>query len=107
MQRLFLAHRADAAGHALAARLVAEERRDAAQQIAQVDGVVDHHDDAGPERGVGRARVFVRQLDVELVGPDERAGGAAEQDGAKRPSCANAARHFDQRRAASMPNGAS
>src|ERR1700710_244774 len=37
MQRLFLTHRSDAARHALAARLVAKERCDAAENLRHVD----------------------------------------------------------------------
>ena len=44
-ERLLLADGADAAGHALAARLVAEERRDAHSFQRQVDGLVEGHDD--------------------------------------------------------------
>ena len=54
MQRLFLPDRADPARHALPARLVAEERGDAQDEVAQVDGVVEHHDDAGSERRARR-----------------------------------------------------
>ena len=49
-ERLLLAHGADAAGHALAARLVAEERGDAHQHARQVDRVVEHEHDARAER---------------------------------------------------------
>ena len=38
------------------------------------------HDDAGAERRAGRARALEGQRHVELVGRDERAGRAAEQD---------------------------
>ena len=80
VQQLLLPHGADAAGHALAARLVAEERGDAAQRCRQVDGVVEDHDDARAERRAGRARALEGQRQVELVRADERARGAAEQD---------------------------
>ena len=51
-QRLLLAHRADPAGHALPARLVAEERGDAAQRCRSGRrSVVEGQHHAGPERG--------------------------------------------------------
>ena len=53
---LLLAHGADPARHALPARLVAEERGDAAQQVDQVDRVVEHQHHAGAERRARRAR---------------------------------------------------
>src|SRR5690606_6299553 len=81
VQSLLLAYRADAARHALAAGLVAEEARDAEQRVAQVRALVEHHDDAGPERHAGRARALERERDVALVAADERTRGAAEQHG--------------------------
>ena len=90
VQRLLLAHGADAAGHALAAGLVAEERGDAQHHVAQVHGVVEHHDHAGAQRGVGGARVLEREGQVELVGTDERARGAAH---AARPAMRAPGRH--------------
>ena len=58
-QRLLLAHGADAAGHALAARLVAEERGDAEQDRHQVDGLVEHHAPR-PSRASRRPRAWPR-----------------------------------------------
>ena len=57
-ERLLLAHRADAAGHALAAGLVAEERGDRAAAAGRRSmRVVEHHDDARAERrALPRAR---------------------------------------------------
>ncbi len=55
-QRLLLAHRADAAGHALPAGLVAEEGRDAHQHPGQVDRVVEDEDDARAEGRAGGPR---------------------------------------------------
>ena len=49
-QRLLLAHRPDATGHALPAALVAEERGDHHQQATEVHAVVDREHDAGAER---------------------------------------------------------
>ena len=46
--------------------------------------VVDDHD-AGAERRAGSARVLEGERQVELVGPQERAGGAAEQHRLRRP----------------------
>ena len=66
-QRLLLAHRADPARDALAARLVAEERGDAHQEPRQVDGLVEHEHDPRAERRPGRARALERQRHVEVV----------------------------------------
>ena len=76
---LLLAHGADAARHALPARLVAEELRDPQQRRHELRVVVVDDHDARPERHAGGARVLVRELQVEQVGADERAGRAAEQ----------------------------
>jgi hypothetical protein len=79
LERLLLAHRADATRHTLAARLVAEELRDP-QQCGHQFGllVVDDHN-TGAERDAGRPRVLVRQLQVEQLRADERARSAPEQ----------------------------
>ena len=59
MQRLLLAHGSDAARHALAARLVAEERGDAQHDVGTRSTlVVEHHHDAGAERRAGGARAL-------------------------------------------------
>ena len=79
LQRLLLADRADAARHALPARLVAEELGDAQQRGHELRLVVVDDHDARAERDARGARVLVRELQVELVRADERAGGAAEQ----------------------------
>ena len=84
LQRLLLADRADAAGHALPARLVAEELGDADHGVDEVGRLVVDDHDAGAERRAGGARVLERERQVELVGPQERAGGAAEQDRLRR-----------------------
>src|SRR5690606_22454417 len=81
VQRLLLPHRADAAGHALAAGLVAEEARDAQQRVAQVHALVEHHHHARAERDARRPRALEREHDVELIAADEGARGAAEQHG--------------------------
>src|SRR5262249_41808957 len=79
VQRLLLAHRADAARDALPARLVAEELRDAEHRVDEVRVLAEHHHDAGPERRLRLACAIEREQEVELIGPEERAGGAAEQ----------------------------
>ena len=79
-QQLLLADAADAARHALAARLVAEELGDAPQRVDEVDGLVEDHDHARAERRPGGARRLEGQRHVERVRPDEHAGRPAEQD---------------------------
>ena len=61
VQRFFLADGADAAGHALAARLLAEEARDALRRSARYRAFVEEHHDARAERRAGRARILERQ----------------------------------------------
>ena len=70
-ERLLLPDCADAARHALAAGLVAEERGDPQHDVGQVDVLVEHHHDARPERDPGRPRVLEREPQVEVVRPDE------------------------------------
>ena len=79
--RLLLAHRPDPARHALPAALVAHEGGDDHEQAPEVDGVVDREHDARAERGAELAGVLDRQAQVEVVGRDEAAGGAAQQHG--------------------------
>ena len=69
----------DAARHALPARLVAEERRDPQHDLGEVHRVVEEHHDARAERRAGGLRVLERELEPEVLGPDEDAGGPAEQ----------------------------
>ena len=78
-ERLLLAHGSHPAGHALAARLVAEEGGDALEQARQVDGLVEHDHDARAEGRPGVARVLEGERHVELVGADEAPRGASQQ----------------------------
>src|SRR5207247_8877792 len=64
VQRLLLANRDDAAGYALAASLVAEKGGDAQQDPLQIDGVVEQHHDAGPQRRPDGARALERERRV-------------------------------------------
>ncbi len=84
VQRLLLAHGADAAGDALAARLVAEELGDAQDGGDEVGVLAEDDDDARAERDAGVARGLEGERQVELVGAQERARGAAEQHGLRR-----------------------
>ncbi len=93
---LLLAHGADAARHALPARLVAEERRDPAQLVDQVDRVVEHEHDARAERRAGGPSALHRQRQIEVVGTDEAAGRAAQQDRLEAGAAAHAARQLEQ-----------
>ena len=96
MQQLLLAHGADAAGDALAARLVAEELGDAPQDLAQVDGVVERHHHGRAEGGADGARPLEGERDVELVRGHEGAGRAAQQDGLEATAPADAAGQLEQ-----------
>ena len=102
MQRLLLADGADAAGDALAARLVAEELGDAEHGVDEVGRLVVDDHDAGAERRARGARVLEGERQVELVGPQERAGGAAEQHCLRRlaPASSSSSR-------SGMPSGTS
>ena len=95
-ERLLLANGSDAAGHALAARLVAEERRDAHQHPRKVDRIVHHQHDARAERRLRGADVLEGQPQIELVGPHEAAGGAPEQDRLQRAPSGHAAGELEQ-----------
>ena len=79
-ERLLLAHGADAAGHALAARLVAEERGEAQQQPRHVDRLVEHEHDAQPSV-VFASRTASKVSDrSSSSGMQEAAGGTAHED---------------------------
>ena len=65
-------------------------------------GVVEHHDDAGAKRSLGRASAFECEGDVELVGPHEHTCCAAEEDRLERAPRRDSARavvELAQRRA--------
>ena len=107
MQRLFLAHGADPARHALPARLVAEERGDAQQRSREVDRVVEHHDDAGARASPAAARA-----------PSNVSGMSSSSGRTKTPAAPpsriawsvrrrNAAGQLEHVRAAWSPNGTS
>src|SRR3954462_8205812 len=80
VQRLFLADSSHAAGNALPAGLIAEERCDTDENVGHVDAVVEHDNDAGAERRLGGACALERERHVELVRSDENARRAAEQN---------------------------
>src|SRR5207248_3084674 len=79
VERLGLSDRADAAGDALPARLMPEERRDAHRDVPQIRLIVEEHHHARTERRSGRASTLDRERHVELLGRHEYAGGAAEE----------------------------
>src|SRR5262245_3200111 len=95
-ERFLLANGADAAGHALSARLVTEERGDAHQRSRKVDRLVEGHDDPGAERRARGTGTLDRERDVELVGADEPSRGAPEQDGLQVAAAGDAAREVEQ-----------
>ena len=82
---LLLPHGADAAGHALAARLVAEERRDPRAGCRRGRSS-RRRPGPRPSRASRRSRACPRRsaASSSLSGPDEHPGGAAEQHGAHR-----------------------
>ena len=69
-------------------------------RIAAGHAVVEGQDDAGTERGAGRAGALEGERDVQLVGADERARGAAEQDRLQRAALGHAAGQVEQLAAA-------
>ena len=80
LQRFLLAHHADAARNALAAGFMAEETRDAQQNLAQIDRVIEQHDHAGTQRGADGARAFKSERRIEFVRPDKSSGRAAQKN---------------------------
>src|ERR1700744_242070 len=78
-QRLLLAYRAYAAGHALAAGFVAEEAGDAQQDAGQIDGVVEGQHHARAQRDLVGADALEGKRDVEFVTAHESTCRAAEQ----------------------------
>ena len=83
-------------GHALPARLVAEEGGDPPHLVDHVDGVVEDEHHAGAERRAPLARALDRQREVEVVRADERAGRPAEQHRPQLGPGAQAAGQLDQ-----------
>src|SRR6201996_4110115 len=66
-QRLLLAYRAYAAGHTLAAGLVAEEAGDAQKDAGQINSVVEGQNHARAQRNFVGANALEGERDVELV----------------------------------------
>jgi len=96
-QRLFLPSGADATRHALPARLVAEEARDAKQNPFEVRGVIEDDHGAGAERGPNGPRAFEAERHIELRFGDERAGSATKEHCTQRPALMQAAGKLHQR----------
>src|SRR5260370_11261510 len=96
LEDLLLSLRAHAARHALSARFVAEEPRDAQQDWLHVCRVVEHDDGAGPERRADRTRALEAERHVELSFGHERTGGAPPQHSPQLPALAHAARELDE-----------
>ena len=85
------AHRADAAGGALAAGLDGAELEGEAGLLGHVHGVVEHHDAAMPDEALlGRHRLVVEGRVEEVVG-EVGAERAADLDRADRPAALRAA----------------
>src|SRR5688500_3350686 len=80
VERLFLAYGADSARHALATRFVPKERRDALDDAVEIDRVVKDQEYTRAQGRLCRARPLEAERHSELVGSDENAGGAAEED---------------------------
>src|SRR5262249_48726072 len=83
--------------YTLAAGLVTEELRDAAEDGDERLLVVEHHHDARAKRSSDLARVLEGQRHRDLVGRDEHARRAAEQHGLDPTAPANAAGLGDER----------
>src|ERR1700761_8474686 len=66
-QRFLLAYRAYAAGHTLAAGLVAEEAGDAQKDAGQINSVVEGQNHARAQRNFVGANALEGERDVELV----------------------------------------
>ena len=97
----------DPARDALAARLVAEERGDPAQDVDEVGRAVEDHDDARAEARADGPGPLERERRVERVGPDERRRRRrrAGSSGSPRPPRTPPARSMSSRRV--VPNGTS
>src|SRR5450432_594315 len=78
LQRFLLANHAAAAGNALAAAFLAEERGDSEKDLLQIDAVIERHDDAGAERRSDGARAFECQRRIQFRGCFFSARGATE-----------------------------
>src|SRR5579872_3566952 len=96
VQQLLLPHGAHPARHALAARFVAEERGDAHEDPAEIRRFVQDHDDAGTERGADGPCALEGQRHADLCGREERAGGAAEENGLQTLAATHAAGEREQ-----------
>src|SRR5262249_55415590 len=72
--QLLLADAADPAWDALPARLVAEELGDPPEGVHEVDGLVEDHDHARPERRARGARRLEGERQVQRLRADEHAG---------------------------------
>ena len=69
---------ADAAGDALAARLLLGEVEEEAREVDHAGLVVDHDQAAGADDGAGRGQALVVDRRVQQVRRDAAAGGAAD-----------------------------
>src|SRR6202521_2548665 len=97
VEDLLLPDGPDTARHALAARLVSEEARDAEEDLLQVGGVVEHDDGAGTERGPYRPRPFEAQRHVELLLSNKRSCRTSQQQGLKGSPLAQPTGDVDER----------
>ena len=87
--------RADAAGHALAARFAAEKCSDAKKDLLQINGIVEEHDDAGAKSRANGTRAFERERRIQFLRGNETACGASKQNRLQPPGSTDTAGHFD------------
>src|ERR1019366_8396217 len=96
LQRLFLADSPNAAGNALAARLITKESSDAVKNFAQVRGVVKEHDDTRPQRRTHRLCTLQGERRVQFFWRKKRSCRAPQQNGLKAPVARHAASQFNE-----------
>src|SRR5207249_1032923 len=87
---------ADTARNALATGFMAEEAGDAQENLVQVDGVIEEHDDTGTQGGADGARAFKGEWSIQLLWSDESARSSAEQHGLKIAAAGNASGKVDE-----------
>jgi hypothetical protein len=90
LQQFFLADGADPAGHTLAAGLIPEESGDAAQDGAEVHGIIQNDYRSGAQTGTHGPYPGKGQRRIQLCRRDERTRCPAEEHRLERPSLLDA-----------------
>ena len=86
VDHLHAAHRADAAGRALAAGFLGAELHGKSRLLREIDGVVEHDDAAVADQSVAGGERLVIEWRVEQRGREIRAQRPADLHGAHRPA---------------------